>query len=48
MQIINEGWILMFCQARQHIINLMREYKKNRAQLSDISWHETEAINEEI
>lgn len=39
---------MMFGQARQQIINLMRENKKNRAQLSDISWHETEAINEEI
>lgn len=48
MQIINEGWGMMFGQARQQIINLMRENKKNRAQLSDISWHETEAINEEI
>lgn len=48
MQIINEGWGMMFGQARQQIINLMRENKKNRAQLSYISWHETEAINEEI
>lgn len=48
MQIINEGWGMMFGQARQQIINLMRENKKNRAQLSDISWHETEVINEEI
>lgn len=50
MQIINEGWGMMFGQARQQIINLMRENKTNSAQLSDISCqlHETEAINEEI
>lgn len=48
IQIINESWGIMFGQARQQIINLMRENKNNSTQLREMSYHlqETEAIVE--
>lgn len=48
IQIINEGWGIMFGQVRQQIINLMRENKNNSTQLREMSYHlqETEAIVE--
>lgn len=48
IQIINESWGIMFGQARQQIINLMRENKNNSTQLREMSYQlqETEAIVE--
>lgn len=48
IQIINEGWGIMFGQAWQQIINLMREKKNNSTQLREMSYQlqETEAIVE--
>lgn len=48
IQITNEGWGIMFGQARQQIINLMRENKNNSTQLREMSYQlqETEALVE--
>lgn len=50
IQFINEGWGLMFGQARQQIRDLTRENKKNCTQLREMSYNltETQAINEQI